>query len=97
MKTQATEMLQVRGLHRSHSPRRDRWVEPVGWTPEVPDGFEGEEFVLDGGGVWGPHEEEAGIVCFGEVGEGEVVEVPLSDLAWVACGEYHLIGPVRPE
>ena len=49
----------VRGLYQIQGLDRNRRVEPVGWTPAPPAGFEGGAYTVDGGTVWGRHREAA--------------------------------------
>ena len=93
--TTETRTVTIKGGHSSHSPYRHKWAEPVGWTPMIPTAFDGENVELIDGTLWGEHEEEAGIVYFGTIEEGETKEVALSDLSWVRSGQYQNLGLVE--
>jgi hypothetical protein len=78
-----SKRVMVLGEHYKDQARNLRWVSPVDWEPKRPAEFQGEEFTLYDGSIWGEEEEEAGIVLRGSIEEGEEKEVDLADLEWI--------------
>jgi len=78
-----TKTVKLSILHRCHDRRTAHWVQPIDWTPQVPEEFRREGFTLDEGSIWGQEEEEAGLVYFGEAEEGDTIEAAIGDLNWV--------------
>lgn len=85
-----TKQLKISVNHRSSIPGA-RWCTPVGWEPA--NEINGAEF-LDGS-WWSDHEEEAGIVYFGEASDGDEIEVSPNDLRVASTGDCRVIGRVE--
>jgi hypothetical protein len=84
-----TQTLKVELKHRS-SISNARWCQPVGWEPanEIAGEF------IDGS-WWSESQEEAGLVCFVQGDEGDVIEVPVDELRVASCGDCRVIGEVE--
>jgi hypothetical protein len=81
-----TTKVQVKVSHSAHGRQTAWWVEPVGWTPEIPMEFRGEQYVMEDGSIWGSEEEEAALVYFGATEPDETIAVNLEDLNWCYTG-----------
>lgn len=87
--------------HASHAPHGQPYATPIGWTPKAPASVPGAvgELAWTDGALWDETEEVAGLIWATNVdpaaSEGDEVEVPLSDLAWVASGQYRHLGDVE--
>ncbi len=81
-----TTTLTVELMHRSSIPGAI-WAKPCGWEPE--NEIEGSEWI--DGSWWDDAGNTAGLVCFVEGNEGDIVEVVLSDLRVASCGDCRVI------
>jgi hypothetical protein len=91
-----TKTVKVEILHRAGRPHA-WWARPLGWKPISPAGE--ESWVLDGGSLWSEQEEEAGIALLGgtSLDEGDVLNVPLSELVWLESGTCKILCGVAVE
>jgi len=77
-------------LNQKCSIQGSRWCTPLGWEPR--NQIEGAEFT--DGSWWDETEEVAGLVCFTDGEEGELISVKLSDLRIASTGNCKVIGEV---
>jgi hypothetical protein len=85
-----TKIVKVEIKHRTSNPY-SRWVTPVGWKPVNPG--EETDWVIEDGSLWSGQEEEAGMALLGiaDLPEGDVVDVPLSELVWLESGTCKIL------
>lgn len=82
-------------VRHSRSYPGTRWVDPVGWTPDL--SWADDSLTYDDGSLWGESEEEYGLAIAGyhEAPEGEVIEVPISEVFWSSCGHVRYVRPAE--